>query len=80
MEHTGSQAPIVSGSGRYVEYGAVAGAHRPQPGDLTQKRYPLTAHQRANNIVLPIVKLGMAPSFLSRIDRGTQPENGLQPK
>ena len=28
----------LSGSGRYVEYGAVAGARRPQPSDLTSKK------------------------------------------
>ena len=37
------------------EYGAVAGAHRPQPIDLNQKRCHLTACQRANNIVLALV-------------------------
>jgi hypothetical protein len=29
---------MVSGSGRYAEYGAVAGAHRPQTSDLTSKK------------------------------------------
>ena len=38
MPHKSSQAPMVSGSGRYVESGAVAGAHRPQPSDLTSKK------------------------------------------
>ena len=37
------------------EYGAVAGTHRPQPIDLTQKRCHLTARQRPNNIVLALV-------------------------
>ena len=38
MPHTSSQAPMVSGSGRYVEPGAVAGAHRPQTSDLISKK------------------------------------------
>jgi hypothetical protein len=29
---------MVSGSGRYVKYRAVAGAHRPQTSDLTSKK------------------------------------------
>jgi hypothetical protein len=29
---------MVSGSGRYAEYGAVAGAHRPQTSDLSSKK------------------------------------------
>jgi hypothetical protein len=38
MQHRSLPASIVSGSGRYVEYGTVAGAHRPQISDLTLKK------------------------------------------
>ena len=38
MPHRSSQAPTVSGPGCYVESGAVAGVHRPQPSDLTSKK------------------------------------------
>jgi hypothetical protein len=38
MLYTSSKAPVVSGSGRDVEYVADAGAHRPQISDLTLKK------------------------------------------
>ena len=73
MPHKSSQAPMVSGSGRYVESGAVAGAHRPQPSDLTSKKISPDGFSTCKQYDAPLSKLlsNLAPEVHTDPDPAT---------
>jgi hypothetical protein len=73
------QSPL-SGSGRYVRHGAVAGASNPQPSDLTSKKISpggsLLYLGNANYFMLPLVTLPTAsraaPAMIAKLSAAFQ--------